>query len=212
MEQQPPFTAEPTATEILVRDPLSPVTRKERLYLLAVSMIGIAMVRTGLVPSKIATFGIELDSPNRNALLFLLALVTIYFLAAFVIYAASDYIARREALKASGERRFSTLRYREVANRLNTSEEYVRSLDANGSLRAYAVEVLSNDDMEVEATLRLLEVPKIELLPLIQTIPPEWRSKKNERMIAKTRIFFEFLLPLLVGGYAIAALLARSLL
>jgi hypothetical protein len=43
------------------------------------------MVRTGLVPTKIATFGIELEQPNRSALLFLLALVNLYFLAAFVI-------------------------------------------------------------------------------------------------------------------------------
>lgn len=70
MTEQTPRVDEPTVQEILVRDPLTPVTRKERLYLLAVSMIGIAMVRTGLVPSKIATFGIELDKPNRHALLF----------------------------------------------------------------------------------------------------------------------------------------------
>jgi hypothetical protein len=80
------------------RDPLTPVTRKERLYLLAVSMIGIAIVKTGLVPSKIATFGIELDKPNRTALLLLLGLVTLYFLAAFVIYAASDFMEWRERL------------------------------------------------------------------------------------------------------------------
>jgi hypothetical protein len=101
---QQPLPADPTAADVLVRDPLTPVTRKERLYFPAVSMIGIAMVRTGLVPSKIATFGIELDKPNRNALLFLLALVTIYFFAAFVIYAAADYIARREALLAARKR------------------------------------------------------------------------------------------------------------
>ena len=52
MEQQPLPTAEPSAAEVLVRDPLTPVTRKERLYLLAVSMIGIAMVKTGLVPDR----------------------------------------------------------------------------------------------------------------------------------------------------------------
>src|SRR5215208_2976343 len=99
---QPPLPrpyAEPAAAEVLVRDPLTPVTRKGRLYLLAVSLIGVTMVRTGLVPSKISTFGIELDKPNRSALLFLLALVTIYFLVAFVLYAASDYMARREAIR-----------------------------------------------------------------------------------------------------------------
>src|SRR5688500_7921698 len=83
--EQTPSAAEPTVVEVLVRDPLTSVTRKERLYLLAASLIGIAMVRTGLVPSKIATFGIELDKPNRSALLLLLALIILYFLAAFII-------------------------------------------------------------------------------------------------------------------------------
>ena len=47
-----PTTAgtEPTLAEVLVGDPLSEVTRKTRLYLLAVSLIGVAMVRTSLVP------------------------------------------------------------------------------------------------------------------------------------------------------------------
>lgn len=94
-----------TFTEVAVRDPLTAVTRKERLYLLAVSMIGVAMVRTGLVPTKVATFGIELDQPNRSSLLLLLALVTVYFLIAFIIYAAADFVARREALKAARRRR-----------------------------------------------------------------------------------------------------------
>jgi hypothetical protein len=131
MEQLPLTSAEPTAAEIRVRDPLTPVTRKERLYLLAVSMIGIAMVRTGLVPSKIATFGIELDQPNRNALLFLLALVTIYFLIAFVIYAASDYMTRREALGGAYERQEIHRRFQVVANKLQTSEEHVSHLRKN---------------------------------------------------------------------------------
>jgi len=96
-----PPSNQPSFAEVLVRDPLTPVTRKERLYLLAVSLIGIAMVRTGLVPSKIATFGIELNRPNRSSLLFLLALISIYFLAAFVIYAASDFMTRRENLRTA---------------------------------------------------------------------------------------------------------------
>jgi hypothetical protein len=111
---------------VAVRDPLEPVTRQQRLYLLAVSMIGIAIVRTGLVPSKIASFGIELNEPNRDALLFLLALVTIYFLASFVIYAASDFERRREALTAAQEREETRTRYKEVAAALDVSEETLR--------------------------------------------------------------------------------------
>ena len=50
---QPTTTGtEPTLAEVLVADPLSEVTRKTRLYLLAVSLIGAAMMITGLVPTK----------------------------------------------------------------------------------------------------------------------------------------------------------------
>ena len=106
--------------------------------MLAVSMIGIAMVNTGLVPTKVATFVIELDKPNRSALLTLLALVTAYFFVAFVIYAASDYIAREAALAAAKGREQSTLRFQEAAIRLQTSEENVRRLYAAGQLWEYA--------------------------------------------------------------------------
>lgn len=203
MTQQPLPTAEPTAAEVLVRDPLTPVARKERLYLLAVSMIGIAMVRTGLVPSKIATFGIELDQPNRSALLFLLALVTIYFLVAFIVYAASDYIAQREALGAALEREDTRERHQAVATYMNTSEDDVRKRysedpatmlpdDAKAVLdgRITIKELLSEDDLAaivVEGT------------------------ENHVRLVALARLFFEFLLPVLVGGYAIYSLLARSL-
>jgi hypothetical protein len=109
---QPTITGtEPILVEVLVGDPLSEVTRKTRLYLLAVSLIGVAMVTTGLVPTKIATFGIELEQPNRSALLFLIALVNLYFLAAFIIYAVSDYMKRVAQVDAARERRYSALRF-----------------------------------------------------------------------------------------------------
>ena len=38
------------AAEVAVRDPLTQVTRHERRFLLSVSIIGIAFVKTGLVP------------------------------------------------------------------------------------------------------------------------------------------------------------------
>jgi hypothetical protein len=87
-----------------VQDALDAVIGQQRLYLLAVSMIGVARVSTGLVPSKIATFGIELDKPDRSGLLFLLALVTVYFLVSFVIYSASDYAKREKALREAERR------------------------------------------------------------------------------------------------------------
>ena len=242
MEQQPLPTAEPSADEVLVRDPLAPVTRKERLYLLAVSMIGIAMVKTGLVPTKIATFGIELDKPNRSALLFLLALITIYFFVAFLIYAASDYVARREAFRAVIQRDYTKTFYWLLASELSTSQENVRALHARGELRAYAatqygkeeqsegapsiIESLIRSLVEAEGTTGFVEDSYLEdhrpnvvirvgfffirLYKRVTGLFYRVYKQPDVHGTAAMRMFFEFLLPLLVGGYAIYSLLDTS--
>src|SRR5260370_32381246 len=88
---------EPTPKEVALRDPLSHVTRNERRLLLGVSMVGITLVKTGLVPEKISTLGIEFTKTNQKSLLAIISFVTIYFLFAFAIYAAADFIAWRLA-------------------------------------------------------------------------------------------------------------------
>jgi hypothetical protein len=75
-----------------LQDALSSVTRKERQFLLGISLLGIALVKTGLIPSKISGLGIEFQSANPQALLSIVACVILYFLVAFIIYAASDYV------------------------------------------------------------------------------------------------------------------------
>lgn len=79
-----------------VYDPLSEVTRKERRLLLGMSTIGIAIVRTGLLPTKISALGIEFGAADQRSLLNILAVITAYFLVAFVVYAASDWVAWTE--------------------------------------------------------------------------------------------------------------------
>jgi len=81
-----------------LRDPLSEVTRKERRALLGISVLGIALVHTGIVPSEVAALGITLNAPEQSKLLLLMALVCAYFLIAFVVYAFSDYAAWQRAL------------------------------------------------------------------------------------------------------------------
>lgn len=69
---------EPIASQIRVQDPLSGVTRSERKILLGVSVIAIAIVKTGLIPTKISALGIEFSQADRSALLGVMALVVIY--------------------------------------------------------------------------------------------------------------------------------------
>ncbi len=80
---------------VLLRDPLTETTRKERRALLGVSTVALAVALTGFVPEKIENFGITLTPGRRGALLWLMASVVVYFLSAFVAYAATDALAWR---------------------------------------------------------------------------------------------------------------------
>src|SRR5687767_6983866 len=91
----------PSPAHIRVRDPLSEVTRKERRALLAAALLGVAISQTGLLPTEISALGVTFGSTDQKALLIVLATVTGYFLLAFVIYAASDFVAWRLALRQS---------------------------------------------------------------------------------------------------------------
>jgi hypothetical protein len=105
MDKEERQTAE-VYEDFRLRDPLSAVTRKERLYLLAVSSVNITIVFTGLVPSQIAALGITFAQADRQSLLFILALVNAYFLSAFILYAWSDYLAWRRLFNLERLRRF----------------------------------------------------------------------------------------------------------
>ena len=92
-----------TSIEVRLRDPLSDITRKERRNLLVVSVVAAGIVHTGLVPQEITALGIKLSMAHQSALLKLLALVVGYFLAAFIIYAVSDWLSGRWALQLALE-------------------------------------------------------------------------------------------------------------
>ena len=164
--------SDPTPREIAVRDPLSEVTRNERRVLLGVSIIGIALVKTGLVPSKISALGIEFSQTDQKSFLLILALVALYFTAAFTVYAASDFIAWRlafrGAVRAVYERKWQQdverKRAKAAGQEWDDPKEFRRRLPTN-RLLAY----LSLPTMLIRATL-------------------------------------EFLLPILVGVYAVFAL------
>lgn len=127
------------APELKVRDPLSDVTRKERRSLLGISGIGLIIVNVGLLPAKINALGIEFDSPNKQTLLRFLALIILYYLIAFVIYAASDFITWRSAFIAEYKKAISQEEDQggytdERANDIIAMEKYWRSLSTPTSI------------------------------------------------------------------------------
>ena len=84
--------ANKTPGEVKLSDPLSGVARKERKFLLGSSMLGIILVKAGFVPTKISALGIEFAKTDQNSLLLVFGIIILYFLIAFLIYAASDII------------------------------------------------------------------------------------------------------------------------
>ncbi len=81
-----------------VSDPLSEVTRKERRLLLAVSVLAFFMAKTGAIPSKISTLGIEFESSDQRFFLYVLVASVAYLTIVFIAYAMSDFIAWRKAI------------------------------------------------------------------------------------------------------------------
>jgi hypothetical protein len=84
--------------EVMLRDPLGDVARKERRSLLGISAIAILVGWTGLVPAKIENFGISFATPERKALLWVFIAVVVYYLYAFIVYSVSDYLLHRYAV------------------------------------------------------------------------------------------------------------------
>jgi hypothetical protein len=74
---------------------LSGITRTERKILLGVSMLGVTVAHTGLIPSKITALGVEFEHADQQALLLMLVVVVAYFTIAFIVYATADFLAWR---------------------------------------------------------------------------------------------------------------------
>lgn len=90
--------------DLITYDPLSETTRKERTALLGLSMLGIALVKVPLVPEKLALLGIEFAKVQQGTFVRLYALVILYYLFAFSIYALTDYVAwKRKAVISQHE-------------------------------------------------------------------------------------------------------------
>lgn len=152
-----------------VDDPLSSITRKNRMGLLMSSLIAVLFVQAGLVPSKLALFGAEFENWDRVSLIAINLIVTVYFVLAFAISAISDYMSYR-----------------------------MRIFDAD-----------TEDDriyeglLQREADGKMTEQDKILMY---RHTTHAWLFKASNP-VAKVRTFVEFILPILIGSYAIALMI-----
>jgi hypothetical protein len=91
-------TRDPLGTyTVLIKDPLSEVTRRERRTFLGVSILAIAVIKANLIPNKITAFGVDIDHVKHQELVTILTAIVIYFLSVFVAYAYTDFLAWRIA-------------------------------------------------------------------------------------------------------------------
>ncbi|MGE0468147.1 MAG: hypothetical protein AB7L09_03695 [Nitrospira sp.] len=82
---------------ILIKDPLSEVTRKERKAFLGVSVLAIAVMKANLLPSELSAFGVKIDNIRREWLITMLTAIVLYLLIVFMAYAFSDFLGWRIA-------------------------------------------------------------------------------------------------------------------
>lgn len=165
---------------VRLRDPLSEVTRRERRSLLGVSVLGVAITQGGLLPTEISNLGVKLGPSSQSALLVLIGLVCTYYLAAFLVYAASDYVAWKVALRDSIYDVWS--QPRESSVELETEEDALRETRRQEALE----EFMQKSNLTV-------------LLAELLVLP-----------VSRARAAFEFVLPAVVGLYAIVVLFLRS--
>jgi hypothetical protein len=229
-------------------NPLSEETRKERVYLLGMSAVGITIVFTGLIPTEISTLGIKFAEADRKSLLFIFALVVGYFLVAFGSYALSDYLewwsARRD-LALRRRRRDSKEERAKIQEELDriASERSLR--EAAEKLGEAAVEKGETKRQEEEHRRQEEELEQGGMKRIRQDMEAQQRQRQEEEehlreqsrryrlaeldqyeqqiaadsdapfaftgSIITLRFVFEFIVPPLVGVFAIVALLMRAL-
>lgn len=170
---------EQLSREIAVSDPLSEVTRGERKTLLGASAIGIVIVKTGLVPSKISALGIEFAQTDQRALLLAIGAIVAYFLCAFMIYAVTDFMAWRYRLHKA-----ALLVDLEYGKKV-TTVPVVTELDSEGKRRKVEVD------------------EKMKELHLVTVGEREGRLNSRSYAVSKLRAVFEFIVPVIIAIYAI---------
>jgi hypothetical protein len=150
-----------------------------------------------LIPTEIRTLGITFAEADRTSLLLIFALVVGYFLVAFVSYALSDYVewntARRDLymvdrglLEVSAKRAMIQAELDNLGARQNGEEDE--------EVASYRKQLASLERHEQYLTEQSIAQRRLSARPIINL-----------------RFAFEFLLPPIVGAFAIAVLLIKAL-
>jgi hypothetical protein len=168
---------------IKVANPLSDETRGARKALLGISAASIAIVHLGLLPTRISALGIDFSATDRSVLLIILALITIYFLIEFIIYAAADFVAWR-LVKQSTSYEDESADY----------EKARQSILNRGPLTT-----------EQQEELQMIETSEGNMWRGVYIRDDRWASKVVPP-VSVVRLCFDFAVPLPVAAYAVVVL------
>lgn len=120
--------AEPDPRLDRLRDPLSEPTRSARKSLLVASMVGIVIVKAGLVPTEIAALGIQFEPADQQTMLTILGLIILYFLITFGVYAISDLTALGTARRKTRAENLQNRVRGELSFRFGKTDEELEEL------------------------------------------------------------------------------------
>jgi hypothetical protein len=180
-------------------DPLSDVTRKERKFLVLFSGLSIAIVLTGLLPTKISALGVDFTEANQTAILLILIAVIVYYLFSFGSTLYYDYKNwQRNINNEVADSVFNKLRDHSVSQR---------------NLKSTIVNLIEGRQVEVEEKLlhgvlnvsenKKIVVDETYLKHLIKV------AQKNVRQESLLRKLLDIYFPFFIGCIAVLLLLSQ---
>ena len=132
------FVIEDVPWKKLLGDPLKEVTRKERRALLATSIAALIVAKTGILPGKIESIGIELPAAGKSTVLLIFAGVVAYLLLALIVYAVSDFIVwQRSYYELSDRLDFERAEKRHKAEQAGATNVIIGIEPVNARLEAW---------------------------------------------------------------------------
>ena len=199
--------------KLLLRDPLSEVTRKERRFLLGLSFISIVLTWTGRIPTKIPALGIELPRVDQDAIMWVMIILVSYALIGFVAYAVPDFMRWRVSKKLVRRQNFEERETIEA-----TLEKLVKKKVATIAEEKIEIEKQSVPEWTPELVKGLEEKLRKEVEKELREVSTKYL---NERLIPAFadihtisslskvswgRAVFDFLIPPIIGLYALYCL------
>jgi hypothetical protein len=184
---------------ILVQDPLSETTRKERRTLLGLGVVITTIVLTGTVPTKIAAIGVEFSQTHQKSLFYILAAVDLYYILAFSLFAISDYIVWKIKLSEALET--------EIKATLATDTQDHGEKKENDRIIQLQSELATIKSNNLQSALNRRLGFDININDNRLKLPD--RLIRFSNPLSKSRIVFEFWLPFLAGAVSLALLLTH---